>query len=183
MDIKLIKQNYNIVDVISRYISLKRQGPEMVGNCIFHDDHHASMKISETKQIFKCFACDAGGDIYDFFTKQGYNHSEATNFITNGSVIDINTPALKPRIEKPKWTNLTPPQDSLPDVANVSFRDYGKPSAFWAYHNHNGDIIGYTCRFNLQNKKKDVIPYTYKTNGTDTRWVWMGFDKLRPLYN
>lgn len=183
MDIKIIKQNYNIVDVISRYVSLKRQGPEMVGNCIFHDDHHASMKISETKQIFKCFACDAGGDIYDFFTKQGYTHAEATNFITNGSVIDINTPALKPRIEKPKWTNLTPPQDSLPDVANVSFRDYGKPSAFWAYHNHNGDIIGYTCRFNLPDGKKDVIPYTYKTNGTDTRWVWMGFDKPRPLYN
>ena len=55
MDIKLIKQNYNIVDVISRYISLKKQGPEMVGNCIFHDDYHASMKISETKQIFMTF--------------------------------------------------------------------------------------------------------------------------------
>lgn len=38
----------------------------MVGNCLFHDDHHASMKVSENKQIFKCFACDAGGDMYDF---------------------------------------------------------------------------------------------------------------------
>ncbi len=86
-DIKLIKSNYNIVDIISRHVQLKKQGPEMVGNCIFHDDNHASMKVSESKQIFKCFACDTGGDIYDFFIKQGYTYPEATNFITNGLVV------------------------------------------------------------------------------------------------
>lgn len=183
MDIKIVKQNYSIVDVISRYVSLKKQGPEMVGNCLFHDDHHASMKVSENKQIFKCFACDAGGDMYDFFTKQGYTIPEATKFITNGSPLEINQSTFKPRIEKPKWTSLIPPQDKLPDVKNVEFRDYGKPTAFWAYHNANGDVIGYVCRFNLPDGKKDVIPYTYKTNGEQTRWVWMSFDKPRPLYN
>lgn len=183
MDIKTIKQNYSIVDVISKYVSLKKQGPEMVGNCLFHDDSHASMKVSENKQIFKCFACDAGGDMYDFFTLQGCSLAEASKFITNGSELEINQSNFKPKVEKPKWTSLVPPQDSLPDVANIEFREYGKPTLFWAYHNSIGEVIGYVCRFDLPDGKKDVIPYTYKTNGKHTRWVWMSFDKPRPLYN
>ena len=182
INIQEVKQNYDIVDIIGRHISLKPQGPEFVGNCIFHDDQHASMKVSPSKQIFKCFACDTGGDVYDFFTKQGYSIPEASKMIINDTII----PNFKPverKIEQPKWTNVVPDQNNLPDIANIIFKDYGKPSLFWAYHDKQGNIIGYACRFNLPDGKKDVIPYTYKTNGSVTKWVFMGFDKPRPLYN
>lgn len=61
-----IRQANNITEVISEYVSLIKKGREMVGVCPFHDDHSPSMNVSETKQIFKCFACGAGGDVFKF---------------------------------------------------------------------------------------------------------------------
>lgn len=61
-----IQQANNIVDVISEYVRLIKKGREMVGVCPFHDDHSPSMTVSETKQIFKCFACGAGGTVFTF---------------------------------------------------------------------------------------------------------------------
>ena len=61
-----IQQANDIVDVISEHVSLKKKGHEMVGLCPFHDDHKPSMNVSSVKQIFKCFACGAGGDVFKF---------------------------------------------------------------------------------------------------------------------
>ena len=61
-----IQQANDIVDVISEHVSLKRKGREMVGLCPFHDDHRPSMNVNPAKQIFKCFACGAGGDVFKF---------------------------------------------------------------------------------------------------------------------
>lgn len=61
-----IQQANDIVDVISEHVALKRKGREMVGLCPFHDDHRPSMNVSPAKQIFKCFACGAGGDVFKF---------------------------------------------------------------------------------------------------------------------
>ncbi|MCF7975641.1 MAG: DNA primase [Phycisphaerae bacterium] len=61
-----IQQATNIVDLISEYVSLVKKGREMVGVCPFHDDHSPSMNVSESKQIFKCFACGAGGNVFTF---------------------------------------------------------------------------------------------------------------------
>lgn len=187
MKIQDIKQSYRIEEVIGRSVTLKKQGPEMVGNCPFHDDHHASMKVSPSKQIFKCFVvgCEASGDMFDFFTKQGLTHKQAEVAITNGTII----PPPVPTIKEPEviWQDATPPQDSLPDVAKLFFKDYGNPSAFWAYHDKTGNVCGYVLRFDLPEGKKDVIPYTYKKrteNGVSkTGWYWRGFEIKRPLYN
>jgi len=61
-----VQQANDIVDVVSEHVSLKRKGREMVGMCPFHDDHRPSMNVSPHKQIFKCFACGAGGDVFKF---------------------------------------------------------------------------------------------------------------------
>jgi len=61
-----IQQANDIVDVVSEYVSLKRKGREMVGLCPFHDDHRPSLYVNSSKQIFKCFACGAGGDVFKF---------------------------------------------------------------------------------------------------------------------
>lgn len=183
MRIEDIKFNYRIEEIISRFVNLKKQGPEMVGNCPFHNDEHASMKVNPVKQIFKCFACGESGDMIDFFTKQGHSMQEAKDIITNGQTAVINIPAFVPGPPEPTWTNVVPDQSKLPDVANLNFKDYGKPSLHWTYHNAIGQIIGYVCRFNLPEGKKDVIPYTYNTDGKKHAWKWRGFDLPRPLYN
>jgi DNA primase len=61
-----VQQANDIVDVISEHVSLKKKGREMVGLCPFHDDHRPSMFVNPTKQIFKCFACGAGGSVFTF---------------------------------------------------------------------------------------------------------------------
>jgi DNA primase len=61
-----IQQANDIVDVISEHLMLKKKGREMVGLCPFHDDHRPSLNVNTTKQIFKCFACGAGGDVFKF---------------------------------------------------------------------------------------------------------------------
>jgi len=61
-----VQQANNITDVVSEYVSLAKKGREMVGLCPFHEDHRPSLYVNESKQIFKCFACGAGGDVLKF---------------------------------------------------------------------------------------------------------------------
>ncbi len=61
-----VQQANDIVDLIGEHVSLKKKGMEMVGLCPFHDDHRPSMNVNPVKQIFKCFACGAGGDVFKF---------------------------------------------------------------------------------------------------------------------
>jgi DNA primase len=61
-----VQQANDIVDVISEHISLAKKGREMVGLCPFHEDHRPSLYVNSVKQIFKCFACGAGGDVLKF---------------------------------------------------------------------------------------------------------------------
>lgn len=64
--ISRIQQANDIVDVISEHLSLTKKGKEWVGLCPFHTDHKPSLYVNPAKQIFKCFACGAGGDVLKF---------------------------------------------------------------------------------------------------------------------
>ncbi len=61
-----VQQANDIVDVVGEHISLTKKGREMIGLCPFHDDHRPSFYVNSAKQIFKCFACGAGGDVFKF---------------------------------------------------------------------------------------------------------------------
>ena len=68
-DIKAIRQQADIVDVMSRYITLEKKGKDYKAICPFHDDHDPSLSISTDKQIFKCFVCGTGGNVFTFVQK------------------------------------------------------------------------------------------------------------------
>ncbi len=61
-----VQQANDIVDVVGEHLKLTPKGAEMVGLCPFHSDHRPSLYVSGAKQIFKCFACGAGGDVLKF---------------------------------------------------------------------------------------------------------------------
>ena len=61
-----IQQATDIVEIVSEHLNLVKKGKEYVGVCPFHQDHKPSMYVSPVKQIFKCFACGAGGDVFKF---------------------------------------------------------------------------------------------------------------------
>ncbi len=62
-----IRSNTDIVDIISSYnIKLIKKGKNLFGICPFHDDHSPSMSVDPVKQIYKCFSCGAGGNVFTF---------------------------------------------------------------------------------------------------------------------
>lgn len=68
-DFKAIRQQADIVDVISHYLPLEKKGRGYVAVCPFHDDHDPSLTITPSKNIFKCFVCGEGGDVFSFVRK------------------------------------------------------------------------------------------------------------------
>lgn len=61
-----IRSSTDIVDVVSRYLTLSKKGNNFWGVCPFHEDHDPSMSVSSDRQIFKCFVCGAGGNVFSF---------------------------------------------------------------------------------------------------------------------
>ena len=64
--IEQIRQSVDIVEVLSDYVMLTKRGKNYLGLCPFHDDRSPSMNVSQDKQIYKCFSCGAGGNVYTF---------------------------------------------------------------------------------------------------------------------
>lgn len=85
-----IKDASNIVEVVGSYLSLRKQGVNYVGVCPFHDDKSPSMMVSPVKNMYKCFACGAGGDVIKFV--QDHEHisfPEALKILAKRASIDI----------------------------------------------------------------------------------------------
>ena len=64
--INQIRQAVDIVDVIGEYVQLKKQGRNYFGLCPFHGENTPSFSVSPDKQIFHCFGCGAGGNVFTF---------------------------------------------------------------------------------------------------------------------
>ncbi len=94
--ISRIQQANDIVDVIGEHLSLKRKGREMLGLCPFHEDHRPSFNVNPTKQIFKCFACGAGGDVIKFIQmRENLSFPQALQRLADRAGIKIEP--LRPR--------------------------------------------------------------------------------------
>ncbi len=65
-----IRQRADIVDVISQYVSLKRTGGRYKGLCPFHGERTPSFTVNPDLQIYKCFGCGAGGNVFTFLMSQ-----------------------------------------------------------------------------------------------------------------
>ena len=64
--IENLSQRVDIVDIISQYIEVRKQGSSYVCICPFHNDKNPSMHINSQKGFYHCFACKAGGDVFKF---------------------------------------------------------------------------------------------------------------------
>lgn len=64
-----IKNQINIVDIVSEYLDLHKKGRNYWGICPFHEDTNPSMSVSPEKQMFKCFVCGQGGSVINFVSE------------------------------------------------------------------------------------------------------------------
>ncbi len=176
-----LKQRNDIVDVVEPYVKLAKNGSEYVGLCPFHEEKTPSLQVNPRKQIFKCFGCGKGGDVFDFLMAYGKTLPEAVAILEGNAALIPDFEKKKAR-QKQSRVDWKPLQPQHPASVFTHYR-HGEPSRTWAYRNPDGSILGYVCRFDLADGKKEVLPYSYCTDGNRYEWRWQGLDVPRPLYN
>ena len=87
-----IRQAANIVSVIGEYVQLRKAGNNHIGLCPFHSEKTPSFSVNEQKQMFKCFGCGIGGNVYTFLMNHNnLTFPEAVKYLGNRYGIQIPT--------------------------------------------------------------------------------------------
>lgn len=87
-----VRQSNDIVDVVSQYVHLKRSGRNYFGLCPFHNEKSPSFSVSPDKQIFHCFGCGVGGNVFTFLMKiEGIGFVEAVQMLAERANIQLPT--------------------------------------------------------------------------------------------
>jgi DNA primase len=88
--ISRVRDSVDIVDLVSGYVSLKKTGKNHTGLCPFHAEKTPSFSVNSDKQIFHCFGCGAGGDVFKFIELQeGLNFPEAVRKLAGQAGIPL----------------------------------------------------------------------------------------------
>ncbi|WP_100331596.1 DNA primase [Bacillus xiapuensis] len=91
--IQQIKQSLDIAEVIGDYVQLKKQGRNYFGLCPFHGEKSPSFSVSPEKQIYHCFGCGAGGNIFSFITEiENISFQEAVGRLAERAGIQLDVP-------------------------------------------------------------------------------------------
>ncbi|MDO8270070.1 MAG: DNA primase [Candidatus Levybacteria bacterium] len=89
-DVDLIKQKIDVADLIANYIPTKRAGRNFKANCPFHNEKSASFVISPERQIWHCFGCQKGGDIFTFIEEyERVDFSEALKILAEKANVKL----------------------------------------------------------------------------------------------
>ena len=87
-----IRNRNDIVDVISQYVVLKRSGRNFFGLCPFHKEKSPSFSVSPDKQIFHCFGCGVGGNVFHFVSKiENLSFRETIEMLAEKSGVELPT--------------------------------------------------------------------------------------------
>jgi DNA primase len=77
-----VRQKNDIVDVISSYVKLQRKGSSHMGLCPFHSEKSPSFSVSVSKQMYHCFGCGVGGNVFTFIMEyENYTFVEALKYL------------------------------------------------------------------------------------------------------
>lgn len=99
--IEEIRSNANIVDIISEFIQLKKRGRNYIGLCPFHNEKTPSFTVSSEKQIYHCFGCHAGGNVFKFLMDyQNISFVEAVQEIAKKLGITLEFEEEKPSAQQ-----------------------------------------------------------------------------------
>lgn len=106
--IEEIRDDSDIVDIISEAVILKKKGKNYVGLCPFHSEKTPSFTVNQENQMFYCFGCGTGGNVYTFLMQyHGLNFVDAVKSLADRAGIQLptekgNTPADRKRSERRK---------------------------------------------------------------------------------
>ena len=90
--IEEVRSRNDVVDLIGNYIKLTKKGSSYFGLCPFHNEKSPSFSVSPDKQIFHCFVCGVGGNVFSFITQiEGINFVEAVQMLAERANIQLPT--------------------------------------------------------------------------------------------
>lgn len=85
-----VRINNNIVDVIGSYVKLQKKGSNHMGLCPFHNEKSPSFSVNGSKQIYHCFGCGAGGNVFTFIMQyENYNFIEALKLLADRAGVKL----------------------------------------------------------------------------------------------
>lgn len=100
---ELIRSRTDIVDLVSAYVTLRKQGKRYVGLCPFHSEKTPSFTVDRDRGLFYCFGCGAGGDVFEFVMRaQGLSFPEAVRELARRAGIPLEE-AREQRGEWERW--------------------------------------------------------------------------------
>ena len=104
--VQSIQSQVNILDIVGQFVQLRKQGKSLFGRCPFHDERTPSFTVTEEKQLFHCFSCGRGGNVFNFMQElENLSFPESVVRVAELSNIDIDvelptTQMIIPRKEK-----------------------------------------------------------------------------------
>ena len=88
--IEEVRSKNDIVDVISGYVKLQKKGRDYFGLCPFHNEKSPSFSVSRLKQMYYCFGCGAGGNVFTFLMEyENYSFFEALKFLADRAGVEL----------------------------------------------------------------------------------------------
>ncbi|MCM2137723.1 DNA primase [Vagococcus fluvialis] len=102
--IEMVRQQTNIVDVVGQYVQLKKSGKNYLGLCPFHNEKSPSFSVAEDKQIFHCFGCGKGGNVFSFIQEiEGLSFPESVEKVADLANISVSLNLTnRPQVMSPK---------------------------------------------------------------------------------
>ena len=88
--IEEVRSRNDIVDIISAYVKLQKKGSSYFGLCPFHNEKSPSFSVSRQKQMYYCFGCGAGGNVFTFLMEyENYSFVEALRYLADRAGVDL----------------------------------------------------------------------------------------------
>ena len=85
-----VRLKNDIVDVVSGYVKLQKKGSSYFGLCPFHNEKSPSFSVSRDKQMYYCFGCGAGGNVFTFIMEyENYSFVEALKFLAERAGVEL----------------------------------------------------------------------------------------------
>ena len=152
-----IRKAVDIVDIISRYVSLVPKGKNYWGVCPFHDDHSPSMSVSKEKQIYTCFSCGASGNVFNFIEDfENVSFREALKIL--GDIAGIPVDGIKIKNNNNINKNLYDIYDiSIKFYTNNLNTNYGIKAREYLKNRGIDDQLIKTFQIGLSLPKRDML--------------------------
>ncbi|MCK4501391.1 MAG: DNA primase [Desulfuromonadales bacterium] len=99
--INQVREQTDIVELISQYVSLKRSGTNNMGLCPFHSEKSPSFSVNAAKQFYHCFGCGVGGDVFSFLMQtEGLTFPDAVRSLAERLGIELEEQVVSPEEER-----------------------------------------------------------------------------------